>query len=198
MSDADRQAETETAHEAIDRAELFRLLDLASSWVELHHDALWEEEKHYAWWTSIMLPVLVLTYSAPRIDPGVRYALMAVGAGVGFLLSLWACLVIRREGVFLQDALRFQRLTVRCLGLDRTGILPVSDDRGPLWPPRHPSSPMSDTWDECRKRANVGWARLLFGLVWPFGLGIRSLFQLTFVVFALVFLAVEIVAISSL
>jgi CRISPR/Cas system-associated protein Cas10 (large subunit of type III CRISPR-Cas system) len=38
--------------EVRDREELFKVLEIAEARRRFHHEALWEEEKHFSWWAS--------------------------------------------------------------------------------------------------------------------------------------------------
>jgi len=75
-------------------------LDLTARLRQNHHDAIWEEQRHFTWWISIILSAQLLVLTTTKIARPEKVALISVASLVGILLALTGFLVQRREGVY--------------------------------------------------------------------------------------------------
>jgi len=75
-------------------------LDLSARLRQNHHDAIWEEQRHFTWWISIILSAQLLILTTTKIARPEKVALISVASLVGILLALTGFLVQRREGVY--------------------------------------------------------------------------------------------------
>jgi hypothetical protein len=73
---------------------------------EYHHRAIWEEEKHFTWFISILLSAIVLIFVSPNIGYSAKCTLIIMGSLLGISICLTALAVIRREGEYFFQALK--------------------------------------------------------------------------------------------
>jgi len=99
--------------------ELLKLLELASQRLQHHHDALWEEEKHYSWWVYIIFAGLIYLYfKLPPVTllvPWQKALIMGLGSLFGCFISLMGYNVVRREGEFFHKAIQIYNDTAKVL-----------------------------------------------------------------------------------
>ena len=76
-------------------------LDLATKIRHYHHNAIWEEQKHFTWLISIILSGQLVVFTS---DTSGKVVLVFVGSVVGILLAITAFRVQRREGVYFRNA----------------------------------------------------------------------------------------------
>jgi hypothetical protein len=69
-----------------------------------HHNAIWEEQKHFTWLISIILSAQLLVLTAVRLDKPPKIILISIASIVGVLLSITALRVQRREGEYFRNA----------------------------------------------------------------------------------------------
>jgi hypothetical protein len=69
-----------------------------------HRQTLWEEQKHFAWWISIILSGLILIFLADEIDSKLRIIPIALGCIFGITISIVARRVISKEDIYFQEA----------------------------------------------------------------------------------------------
>jgi ABC-type branched-subunit amino acid transport system permease subunit len=69
-----------------------------------HHDAIWEEQKHFTWLISIILSGQLVVFIGSQPSPSVKIALIVVSSLIGILLSLTAFRVQRIEGIYFNNA----------------------------------------------------------------------------------------------
>ena len=81
-----------------------RRLEVALELRKFHHTSIWEEQKHFTWLISLLLSALVIGATSDRVNSTARAVMLLVGSLVGFLLSMTAYRVQRREGVYYQNA----------------------------------------------------------------------------------------------
>lgn len=79
-------------------------LKIALDLRRFHHNAIWEEQKHFTWLISILLSGQVIGVSSGRLDSNAKSVLILVGSLIGALLSATAFRVQRREGQYYSDA----------------------------------------------------------------------------------------------
>jgi hypothetical protein len=79
-------------------------LNLAMKLRDYHHNAIWEEQKHFTWLISIILSGQLIALSGARLDQSAKLALILTASVVGVLLSVTAFRVQRREGEFFRNA----------------------------------------------------------------------------------------------
>ncbi|MBN1862110.1 MAG: hypothetical protein JW790_00485 [Dehalococcoidales bacterium] len=87
-----------------------KYLEIISQRVRHHHDALWEEEKHYSWWIYPILAgtVWVLASKQLQSNPCLQ-AMIVIGAcSIGIYLSWAAFMTIRREHKLFTNWLNLQ------------------------------------------------------------------------------------------
>ena len=69
-----------------------------------HHNALWEEEKHFTWWVYILLSALALIYTSDLCDQA-KLPIIAAGAILGIIICSIALAIMRRESIYFKDSL---------------------------------------------------------------------------------------------
>ncbi|PWB70908.1 hypothetical protein C3F09_08515 [candidate division GN15 bacterium] len=89
------------------RAESFSIdrLRIAQEIRDYHHKALWEEEKHFTWFLSILLSSIALITTTDKIEPHPKIICAGVLSLLGVLISLLALRVVRNESRNFQVAL---------------------------------------------------------------------------------------------
>lgn len=168
-----------------DRQELLNILEISQALRKYYHDALWDEEKHFTWWVSIVFSALVFVYSSSQLCAWQKVAVLTMGSLFGIFLSFIGCFVVRKEGVYFRDAMEtFQRTSIT-LGLhEEPQNAPDSKKKFALMP----EYPISKSFEEARDKANKPFMRLLAGVCRPKTLGVRDFFQLIFIASGLLFL----------
>jgi hypothetical protein len=78
-------------------------LDLAIKIREYHHNAIWEEQKHFTWLISIILSAQLLVLTSDKFRASGK-VLVVVGSVVGILLAMTGFRVQRREGSYFRNA----------------------------------------------------------------------------------------------
>lgn len=162
---------------------LMKYLGIVSERMRHHHNALWEEEKHYSWWVYIILAGLIYLLISGHFDPPVRFTILVVGSLFGVYLSHTAYKVIRKESEYFADARLLSVIAALAVGLNRykvrrpEGFIPLipqleKDFEDAKKKKGKPNKPLKELLSEARK----------------FNLGIRDFFQLTFFVTKLLFL----------
>ena len=104
--------------------ELLKLLEVTSQRVQHHHDALWEEEKHYSWWIYIIFAGLIYLYlrlpAFTLLEPCQRALLMGLGSAFGVFISIMGYHVVRRESEFFYKARHMRNRILAALELDQS------------------------------------------------------------------------------
>ncbi|MFC1912603.1 hypothetical protein ACFLX7_00150 [Chloroflexota bacterium] len=174
-----------------DNSGLIKHLEIVSQTAKHHHDAIWEEEKHYSWWVYIILAGLIYIYVNVDGNYIPKNTLITIGGLFGIYLSLAAIKVIRREGDFLYQTLEKCNWARDALGLNQPIQCPNGEKCVEL-------KAKFDT-----KKANKGFKEFIdfkhrlgiidiYQLAKEFitlqnGLRIRDIFQVTFVIAAILF-----------
>jgi len=175
---------------------------LAQDVRKYHHSALWEIEKHFTWWVSILLGALFLFLANARNLNGSLLALAFTStATFGFAVSLIGFMVVRREGRYFSEALQICNRAAKALGLDvnvYTGQQRPKPNAAPqaiefkLHPDEYPHGYRVTEFGEVSKKANKRFALLK---IFSPRLNVRDYFQIvlaTSVVVFAVFLAVAV------
>jgi hypothetical protein len=140
-------------------------LQIAQSLRDYHHKALWEEEKHFMWFVSIIMSVDVLLITTDKLDCTLKGFLILLASAIGAIVCLIALRVIRSESCNFQIALyRFIDEHNKCF----------SKKLGQVDPDKSNKSYAELFKDMIRGRVTI-----------------RDSFQLLFCLFFLLFLAVE-------
>jgi hypothetical protein len=137
-----------------------------------HHNAIWEEQKHFTWFMSILLAAQLLALTSDKVDSTTRATVVSIAAFAGIALSLTGFRVQTREGTYFRTA---NELYIR--EYNRT----FTSAEIPLPP----------------GRANKSVTRLII----DFGrgrAGVRDYFQILFLSFALVFAALALLVLLRL
>jgi len=87
-----------------DLASPLEVLKIAHELREYHHNALWEEEKHFMWINSIILAAQAAVLIKTATEVPSRSLLLAALAAIGLVLAVIALRVIRREGINFVNA----------------------------------------------------------------------------------------------
>ncbi len=169
-----------------ERDELLRLLDISNAWVRRHSEVLWEEEKHFTWWVSIVLGGITLVLFQTGLSALQKAGITTVGSAFGVFLSWVAFYVIRREGEHFREAREMWLRTSRSLGLhkaewqvDAQVAVPLTRD-----------VPIQSDFERVRSEANRTLLDLAREALHPTALTIRDWFQLVFMASTLLFIAV--------
>ncbi len=147
--------------------ELLKLLEIISQRVQHHHDALWEEAKHYSWWIYIIFAGLIYLYfKIPLftiLEPWQRALLMGFGNAFGAFISIMGFNAIRLESKYFKNARQMRnRILADLEEVDQS----IKKDFDPV---------------EDKK-----------------GFGIRSGFQLTFIITVILFIGFGIFSVITL
>ncbi len=193
--------------------ELLKLLEVTSQRVQHHHDALWEEAKHYSWWIYILLAGLISLYlnllNLCFLEPWVGILLTVLGNLFGCVLSLIGYNAVRREGEMFYEARQIRARILVALGLDQ--LMPEPHERESLMPQK--DFKIKD-FNSVKSKANEPLLKLFCKALKAFfhasiirkptkrnsknGLGIRDGFQLTFLITALLFIVLLVVSLITL
>jgi len=79
-------------------------LDLAHQIRQSHHNAIWEEQKHFTWLISIILSAQLIVFVGAKLSPSQRIALIIVSSVVGVLFAITGFRVQRIEGIYFYNA----------------------------------------------------------------------------------------------
>ena len=80
-------------------------LDLAHNIREFHHKSLWEEEKHFTWWVSILLSAQIIVYTSNSLFNRDKLIFVFIGSLIGIFLCIIAFRTLRKEGEYFHTAL---------------------------------------------------------------------------------------------
>lgn len=166
-----------------DNSELLKHFEVTSQRVRHHHNALWEEEKHYSWWVYIIFAGLILVYTNQHLCWWHQLAIIIGGSLLGLYLSYSGYRIIRREGIFFSRELEiYKRAQISC-NLQRN--MPSPNEKHPLLPKMEVKD-----WRAVESAANKSWRELVRP---PFrNLRIRDFFQLNFIITGVLFIAMVI------
>jgi hypothetical protein len=148
-------------------------LNIADSRRKYHHNALWEEEKHFTWLVSLILSAELFLFTSDRIVYRTRLTVAIAIALLGTLISAVALIVLRKESSYFHHANKdfVEEFNL----LFPQGRLSMTSSRGPN---RNPLS--------------------LLVHFFRGSLGVRDAFQFIFVIFALTFAAILVVSVVLL
>jgi uncharacterized membrane protein (DUF485 family) len=79
-------------------------LDLAHQIRQSHHDAIWEEQKHFTWLISIILSAQLIVFVGAKLGSSQKIALIIISSVVGVLFAITGFRVQRIEGVYFYNA----------------------------------------------------------------------------------------------
>ncbi len=150
-----------------DKQTLLKYLEVISQRVRHHHDAIWEEEKHYSWWIYIVFAALIYLY-ASDIHAPYKLTLIVLASLFGIYLCVAAFRIVYKEGEYFAEAHQLYQRTIISLGLDK----PQSNL--PNNKPLDPTAKYQEL-DDVKSQANKG------------NFGIRHFFRLTFIVEIILF-----------
>ena len=170
------------------RPDLFKLLEIAEARRRYHHNALWEEEKHFTWWVALILTALVALVTSPSIAPCTKSQLLLAGSFLGFVLSRIAWAVIRYEGVAFAETMQICNRASYLLGLfsEARAVNEPAVSVSELAPRYYPIT----CFEKVKNTANKSRWAVARGIFQMSGHGVRDSFQLVFVISALVFMVV--------
>jgi hypothetical protein len=176
-----------------------RLLDIVSQDRKHEHGALWEEEKHYSWWIYVLFAGLIWVYANGHISVVGRQVIITLGGVLGMILAFFAFQAIRRESEYFHTSGQIRARIIGALRLNDAALMPVDYYE-------------VECFELVKDRANKSVCRLIKGAYLEVRqfvtrelkdtrlrkdrrlLGIRDIFQFTFLVAALLFLALMIVS----
>lgn len=144
-------------------------LEIAQAIRNYHHKALWEEQKHFTWWISIVLSAQILLYLNISISSPIKLLFILMSSVVGLFLCIMAIITIRKEGEYFQRALSEYVIVYNEVNCER-----------PLPP--------------VEQRSNNSLPKLCKAF-FKGELGIRDVFQLIFIFFVFIFILVAAFAI---
>lgn len=161
--------------------EKLKILELSHTLRKHYHDALWEEEKHFTWWISIIFPSLILIYANSQLCALQKILIIIPISLFGIFLSYTGFHVVRRESIgFTLYQETFNR-TSKALGLHMPNQK-LSDI------PLMPDYPLNENFEKAKDMTNKSITDLLKNLIIKrTNLGIRDCFQLVFIFSGLLF-----------
>lgn len=80
-------------------------LELAHTIREFHHKSLWEEEKHFTWWVSIVFSGLIVLYTNNGLCYRNKLIFIIIGSLIGIFLCITALRIMIVEGGYFHTAL---------------------------------------------------------------------------------------------
>lgn len=175
---------TQGPSEHLSTAELLDFYRLAQDVRKYHHSALWEIEKHFTWWLSILLGAMFLLLANSRVlDKTVLALGLSLTAAFGAVISAIGCVVVRKEGRYFSESLQVCNRVAKALGLDlRSYTGQQRRDPGSavdqLSFTLHPSNYFVSEFEGVARTANKSFSRLM--LVLSPSLNVRDYFQLVF------------------
>ncbi|RKY18092.1 MAG: hypothetical protein DRP63_02630 [Planctomycetota bacterium] len=167
MSDSVRAAADCEAGDDSGAKAILHLLDIVSRQIAHHHDALWQEEKHYTWWVYIVFAALLAIFLQVK-DPLAMYSLLCAVSAFGMIVSLVGYAVIRKEGEHFWKAMGKRNELMDLLRKDE---------------PKLPS--VWGLYINRMKDANKSLIDLLRSVLISRDAGIRDYFQFVFIVCAI-------------
>ncbi|MFI7028201.1 hypothetical protein ACIBK1_05785 [Microbispora rosea] len=69
-----------------------------------HHNAIWEEQKHFTWLISILLSAQLVTLASTSLGTSGKIIIILAGSIVGIVLAVTAFRVQRHEGRYFRAA----------------------------------------------------------------------------------------------
>jgi hypothetical protein len=88
--------------------ELLKLLEIISQQIQYHHESLWEEAKHYAWWIYIIFAGLIYLYLGlsgfKLLEPCQQALIMGLGNAFGLFISIMGFNAVRLESKYFKAA----------------------------------------------------------------------------------------------
>ena len=156
-----------------------------------NHQALWEEEKHFTWWISVIFPALFFILISTNIQPILKIITITLGCIFGILLSFFGFIVIRKEGIYFTDALETFCRTCKALELNKPS---TNKSEINMNLPLMPDYPINKSFEIARQKANKPIISLIINLLKPSTLKIRDCFQLIFIFSSFIFLALLILS----
>lgn len=147
-------------------------LELAHNIREFHHRSLWEEEKHFTWWVSIVLSAQIVVYTSNSLRNQPKLIFVLIGSLIGVFLCITAFRTLRREGKYFHTALsRF---------VEEYNAFYIT-------------SPLPDVSEKANKDIPELFKSFFTGKV-----GVRDSFQLLFLFFVIVFVVTPVYAFLTL
>ena len=154
---------------------LLKYLEIIERRIQHHHDALWEEEKHYTWWIYVLIGFIILVVTSEFISIKTKELIIIGISLIGIFISCSAYRVVRKEGEYFFEAKQIYFNTIVALKINTLVYLPNSY-------PKIQSKCFNLVND-----ANKPLLGLFSGLFKKRKLGIRDYFQLTFIIFFIIF-----------
>ena len=170
----------------MDKDQLLQLLDLTHVRLIFYRDALWEIEKQFAWWVSIVFPAIVVVFTADTLKDEEKLPLVILGCILGFLLSLAGYFLVRRESRYFWEAMLSFNNVAATLKLHHPQFKIEIDKKLETVPilPLYPTTQDFNSIPEINKT----FFNLFWSLKQPSSLGIRDWFQIVFLVAGIAYL----------
>lgn len=165
------------------------ILELSNARAIHYHESLWEEEKHYTWWISVLFGFLILVMITDVLDWSQKYSLILAISLMGIAMCRIGYVVIRKEGEYFSQERGISDRILKKLGLtDEHNILPFKIDD------------IAD-FDTVKNKSNKSLSVIINGIFssdpnkHP---GIRDFFQLTLVIYGVIFVVFIVVSVIQL
>ena len=163
---------------------LIKYLELTKQEVAHHHDALWEEEKHYTWWVYIIFAAIGFLYVNPDIFGFSKALPIFLLALFGIWASFLGYKVIKREGEHFYQSRRKYIAAAKSLGVDKIVFLTLDNGKTLTFEDlegiKGTDNSLSKETADLNKMANQ--------LCKP---GIRTFFQWNFIITGVIFLLIS-------
>lgn len=147
-------------------------LDLLYQIRQGHHNALWEEQKHFTWLISIILSGQLVIFAGVKVAATQKITLIVISSLVGILFAIIGFRTQRIEGVYFTNANVAYNEAYKALF--RTGA--------PSWHRGSPNKPIKE----------------LISTIFTSSSGVRDYFQFLFLSFIVVFAATAVYACVAL
>lgn len=170
---------------------VLKFYEVTSGRVRNHHNALWEEEKHYSWWVYVLFVGVVSLYIFANLDNFPKLTLIIAGCCYGLYLSIAAVMIIRREGEQFHEALEMRNRAILALGLYKP--IPIQYSGRNIVLTLTPEIEIHKDFDVKTLHANKGF-REFCKAAYRCKLGIRDIFQLSFVLASVLFILLIIIS----
>jgi len=86
-----------------DDEKLLKLFEISQKHYHFFHNALWEHEKHFTWWISILIASIFVIFMSDNLGFYLKNILVISVSILGLLVSFIGYNVIRKEGVYFKE-----------------------------------------------------------------------------------------------
>lgn len=109
-----------------DAGNQLKKIEIAQTIVNKHHSALWEAQKHFTWWLSILLSAQLITYTSDTLNSLSKTIFVTIIGIVGIFICRIAFLSLTRESEYYCEAFNRYRKAFNDIYTDHPITRPAS------------------------------------------------------------------------